>query len=450
MKNELIPQLKQELAKTDIETVEVNTDANYYSRLGWIIVLAGVLGFLLWASIAPLDKGVPLSGTVTVSGNRKVVQHQSGGTVDEVLVKDGDEVKAGQALIRMNAVTAKSNAEIARVQLYTALATQARLMAERDNAKSISFPQELDAAKNDIRVANNVQLQQQLFMSRQISLQSELSALDENVSGLRSQLSGLQESMTSKKQQLQFVKEQLEGMRDLSKDGYVPRNRLLDVERTYAQINGSISEDIGSIGRVSRQIAEMSLRRSQRQQDYQKEVRTQLAEIQKEAESLQNRVTALDFELNNVLVKAPVNGIVVGLNVFTNGAVVSSGYKLMEIVPEGEDLVIEGMLAVNLIDKVHTNLPVELIFSAFNTNTTPHIPGILTNIAADRSVDEKTGMPYYKVRAIVTAEGKKKLGQLNIKPGMPVEMFVKTGERTMMNYLLKPIIDRAHSALTED
>lgn len=450
MKNELIPQLKQELAKTDIETVEVNTDANYYSRLGWIIVLAGVLGFLLWASIAPLDKGVPLSGTVTVSGNRKVVQHQTGGTVDEVLVKDGDEVKAGQALIRMNAVTAKSNAEIARVQLYTALATQARLMAERDNAKSISFPQELEAAKNDIRVANNVQLQQQLFMSRQIALQSELSALDENVSGLRSQLSGLQESMTSKKQQLQFVKEQLEGMRDLSKDGYVPRNRLLDVERTYAQINGSISEDIGSIGRVSRQIAEMSLRRSQRQQDYQKEVRTQLAEIQKEAESLQNRVTALDFELNNVLVKAPVNGIVVGLNVFTNGAVVSSGYKLMEIVPEGEDLVIEGMLAVNLIDKVHTNLPVELIFSAFNTNTTPHIPGILTNIAADRSVDEKTGMPYYKVRAIVTAEGKKKLGQLNIKPGMPVEMFVKTGERTMMNYLLKPIIDRAHSALTED
>lgn len=450
MNNELIPKAKNELANTTLDVVDVNTDANYYARLGWIIVLVGVLGFLLWASLAPLDKGVPLSGTVTVSGNRKAVQHQMGGTVDEILVKDGDVVKAGQPLVKMNAVTSKSNAEIARVQLYTSLATQARLMAERDNAKTITFPKELEEAKSDARVANNVQLQQQLFMSRQIALQSELSALDENISGLRSQLSGLQESMTSKKQQLQFVKEQLEGMRELSKDGFVPRNRLLDVERSYSQINGNISEDIGSIGRVSRQIAEMVLRRSQRQQDYQKEVRSQLAEVQKEAESLQNRVTALDFELNNVLVKAPVDGIVVGLNVFTNGAVIPSGFKLMEIVPEGDDLIVEGTLAVNLIDKVHPNLPVELIFSAFNSNTTPHIPGTLTHIAADRSTDEKTGMPYYKVRAVVTAEGKKKLGQLQIKAGMPVEMFVKTGERTMMNYLLKPIIDRAHSALTED
>ncbi|MFZ6733025.1 HlyD family type I secretion periplasmic adaptor subunit [Undibacterium sp. Ji42W] len=434
----------------NVEILEVNTDARGYSRLGWIIILIGVVGFLLWAFTAKLDKGVPMSGNVAVASSRKVIQHQTGGTVDEILVKDGDVVKAGQTLLKMNSVSAKSNAEITRVQLFTAQAVEARLLAERVGAKSISFPKELDEAKNDPRVANVISLQQQLFTTRQISIQSELGALDENIAGLKSQHKGLEESMVSKKQQQQFLKEQLDGMRDLAKEGYIARNRLLDLERTYAQVNGSISEDLGNMGRVSRQIMEMGLRKSQRQQDYQKEIRTQLSDIQKEAEALQNRLTALDFDLNNVAVKAPVSGTVVGLNVFTKGAVVPSGFKLMELVPQDDALIVEASLPVNLVDKVHAGLKTELIFSAFNTNTTPHIPGIITQVSADRTVDERTGQAFYKVRAEVAPEGKKMIANLNIRPGMPVEMFVSTGGRTMMNYLLKPVIDRAHSAMTED
>jgi len=434
----------------NVEILEVNTDARSYSRLGWIIILVGVFGFLLWAFTAQLDKGVPMSGNVAVASSRKVIQHQTGGTVDEILVKDGDVVKAGQVLLKMNNVNAKSAAEITRVQLFTSQAVEARLMAERVNAKSISFPKELEAAKSDSRVANTILLQQQLFTTRQISIQSELGAVDENIAGLKSQLKGLEESMVSKKQQQVFLKEQLDGMRDLAKEGYIARNRLLDLERTYAQVNGSVSEDLGNMGRVSRQIMELGLRKSQRQQDYQKEIRSQLSDTQKEAEALQNRLTALDFDLNNVMVKAPVAGTIVGLNVFTKGAVVPSGFKLMELVPQDDALIVEAMLPVNLVDKVHPGLKTELIFSAFNTNTTPHIPGVITQVSADRTLDERTGQAFYKVRAEVAPEGKKLLANLQVRPGMPVELFVSTGGRTMMNYLLKPIIDRAHSAMTED
>jgi protease secretion system membrane fusion protein len=439
-----------DVATQNVEILEVNTDSGSYARLGWAIVLFGVFGFLLWASFAPLDKGVPLSGTVTVSSSRKMIQHQTGGTVDEILVKDNDVVKAGQVLLKMNNVAAKANAEISRVQMYTAQATESRLLAERDGAKAIHFPKELEQAKADSRVANNILLQQQLFNARQGSLQSELAAADESIAGLKLQLTGLQESMINKKQQQQFLKEQLDGMRDLAKDGYVARNRLLDLERTYAQVNGGVSEDVGNIGRAMRQITELGLRKSQRQQDYQKEVRSQLSDVQKEAEALQNRLESQDFDLNNTLVKAPVDGTVVNLSVFTKGAVVQSGFKLMELVPADDALIVEGSLPVQLVDKVHEGLKVELIFSAFNSNTTPHIPGIITQVSADRSTDERTGQPFYKVKAKVAPEGVKMLANLQIRPGMPVELFVKTGERTMMNYLLKPIFDRAHSAMTEE
>lgn len=434
----------------DVEVLEVNTDAGRYVKLGWVIVLLGVMGFFSWASFAPLDKGVPLSGHVAVASSRKVIQHQTGGTVDEILVKDGDIVKAGQVLIRMNSVVAKTSAEIARVQWYTAQAIEARLLAERDGVKSITFSKELEHVKSDPRVANNIMLQQQLLSARQTSLQNELGALDENISGMKMQLRGLEESMISKRQQQQFLREQLEGMRDLAKEGYIARNRLLDLERTYAQVNGGISEDTGKIGQVMRQIAEFGLRKSQRLQDYRKEVRSQLSDVQKEVEALQNSLESLDFDLSNVMVKAPVDGTVVGLSVFTQGAVVASGFKLMELVPKNDALIVEGMLPVNLVDKVHQGLKADLIFSAFNVNTTPHIPGIVTQVSADRTVDERTGQAYYKVQAAVAPEGMKMISHLQIRPGMPVDLFVKTGERTMMNYLLKPIFDRANTSMTEE
>jgi protease secretion system membrane fusion protein len=193
-----------------VEPLTVHTDAGRYSKLGWIIVLAGVLGFMVWASFAPLDKGVPLSGTVAKESNRKAVQHLGGGTIEQILVKDGDVVKAGQVLVRMNAVTAQSAAEMTRGQLISVRATEARLIAERDGKSSMAFPEDLAALKNDPRVVENVALQNQLFASRRGALQNELAALDENIAGLKLQVHGLEESRDSKKVQQGFLKEQLD------------------------------------------------------------------------------------------------------------------------------------------------------------------------------------------------------------------------------------------------
>ena len=434
----------------DVALSEVNTDATSHTRLGWWIVLLGVGGFALWATLAPLDKGVPVPGTVAVATNRKAVQHQTGGTVEDILVKDGDVVKAGQVLVRMNDVQVKSQAEISRIQYFAARASEARLLAERDGLKTIAFPPDLDGMKADPRVAENIQMQQQLFTSRQSALKNELAAVDENIAGLKAQIQGLKDSGTSLKEQQTILKEQLVDLRDLAKEGYIARNRVLDLERTYAQVNGTISENIGNMGRAQRQISELSLRRLQRQQEYQKEVRTSLSDVQKEAGALSQRLTSQDYDLANVQVRAPVDGTVVGMAVFTRGGVIGPGFRMMDIVPSDDKLVIEGQLPVNLVDKVARKLPVELIFSAFNQNKTPHVPGIVTQISADRLVDERTGQPYYKMRAEPTAEGRKMLANLAVKAGMPVEIFVKTGERTMMSYLLKPIFDRAKTSMAEE
>jgi protease secretion system membrane fusion protein len=435
-----------------VQDLEVDTDARAYARMGWLIVLLGVGGFLLWALLAPLDKGVPLAGTVAKASNRQAVQHQAGGTIQEILVRDGDVVKAGQVLVRMNPVVARSAVEMTDSQYLIARAVQARLEAERDGAKAIRFPAGLAGRRGDPRVADILALQDSLLASRRASLQNELGAVDESIAGLKDQIRGLQASRDSKKEQVDLLKEQLAGMRDLAKEGYVARNRLLELERTYAQLNGSISEDIGNIGRAQRQVGELQLRKLQRVQDYQKEVRTQLTDVQKEAESQGARLQAQQFDLSNVEVKSPADGTVVGLAVFTPGGVVAPGFRMMEIVPTRDPLVVEGQLPVNLVDRVHPGLKTELIFSAFNANRTPHIEGEVEQVAADRTVDERSGNAYYRVRVKVTPKGATTIAEhrLEIRPGMPVELFVKTGERTMMNYLLKPVLDRARSALTEE
>ncbi len=430
--------------------VVVDTDETSHARLGWLIVLVGVGGFLLWATFAPLDKGVPLSGSVIVSTNRKAVQHQTGGIIDKILVRDGEKVLAGQHLVKMNDIQVKAQAEITRAQLISARAVEARLIAERDNRNTIDFPVYLLENRQDRRVAEALTLQNQLFDSRKSVVRHELAAVQENIAGLKGQLNGLNASRSSKQQQLSFLQEQLENMQTLASDGFVPRNRVLELERARAQLIGEMSEDTGNIGRIQRQIAELELRRVQRVEEYQGEVRQQLTDIQREAQALQSRLIAQDFELDNALVKAPVDGFVVGVSVFTQGGIVAPGARMMDIVPSEDVLVVEGQIPVHLIDRVHAGLEVDLIFSAFNQNKTPHILGEVTQVSADRFTDEQTGIPYYMMKAQVKPESMTLLAKHQIRAGMPVEIFVKTGERSLMNYLFKPILDRIHTSLSED
>ncbi|AOA08161.1 MULTISPECIES: HlyD family type I secretion periplasmic adaptor subunit [Pseudomonas] len=425
-------------------------DDTRYSRLGWMLMLGGFLGFLGWAALAPLDKGVAVSGKVMVSGHRKVVQHPSGGIVERIDVRDGDKVAAGQVLIRLKETPLLGQAQSLRSQFYGSLASEARLDAERDGVASVSFPVELTALAAEPEVASSLALQRQLFDSRRQALLLDQQGIDESIAGAEAQLRGVRDSQASKVLQRTALAEQLQGLRELAREGYIPRNRLLDSERVYAQVLGSISEDYGRIGQLQRQVLEMRLKIRQLAEEYQKEVRTQLADTRVRTEDLRNRLASAEFELANSQLRAPVAGIVVGLDVFTEGGVIKPGQALMEIVPQGEPLLVEARVPVELADKVHAGLPVELMFSAFSQSTTPRVAGEVTLVSADRQVDERTDEPYYTLRAQVSEAGMAQLAGLQIRPGMPVEAFVRTGERSMLNYLFKPLLDRTHMALVEE
>ncbi|MBU4612091.1 HlyD family type I secretion periplasmic adaptor subunit [Achromobacter sp. GG226] len=434
----------------DAPASAVDIDDRRHTRAGWFIVLFGVFGFLAWAAFAPLDQGVPAPGTVMVSGNRQAVQNLVGGVVDEILVRDGARVKAGDVLIRMNETQSKSEAESLRGQYYSLMAVEARLAAERDGQTQITYPKALLDAQSDPRVTQSIGLQNQLFESRRLALQSELDAGAEGVAALRAQITGLQSIVSSRKDQAGFLKEQLTGMRDLSREGYVPRNRLLELERTWSQLNGDLAEASAGIVQAQRQISEMQQRMTLRRQEYQREVRTQLTDTQREVQTLHSRITYADFALRHADVRAPASGVVVGLSIFTNGGVVQAGTHMMDIVPADEPLMVEVKVPVHLIDKVYPELPVEMMFTAFNQRSTPHIPGKVVTVSADRLVEEKTGEPYYRVEAQVTPEGEKMLTTHDVRPGMPVEVLVKTGERSLLNYLFRPILDRANTALVQE
>lgn len=430
---------------------KVNINHGRPSRLGWMISLLGFGGFMVWASLAPLDRGVAASGQVVVTGNRKVVQNLSAGMVEAVLVKDGDEVRSGAVLVRLDPTTANAQYEVARSQWLSAKAAEARLLADSQGKSQISFPEELLRNKSDPRVLNAMTVQTQLLHSRQAGLQAEIGMMNSNLSGLESYLSGLEVSKRAKEEQLKLLKEEVKGLRDLAADGFLPRNRLSEQERLIAQINGAIAEDAGNLGRTQQSIAEMRMRIVARQQEYRKEVESALSDVQKEATGLDGRIKALAFELANTQIRAPSEGVVVGLNVHTVSGVIPAGFTLMELVPKNEPLKVDVQIPTTLIDKVKVGLAVDIMFPAFNQRTTPKIAGELRQVAADATSDPQGKIPpFYKGQVVVTPEGMKKLKMHEIKPGMPAEVFIRTGERTLLNYLFKPMLDRMPWALTEE
>lgn len=425
-------------------------DERRFTRMGWFMVLFGFVGFIVWAALAPLDAGTPVPGTIVVGGNRQAVQHPTGGIVSEILVKDGSVVKQGDVLIRMNETSVQAQANVLRSQLTSGLAVQARLLAERDGLPEPQFSKELLDRQKEADVASAISLQRQLFNTRRAALRSDLSVIEQTIRGLEAQQASLRESSRNRKLQAASLKGQLDDTQTLATDGYVPRNRMLELERQHSQIVAALSDDVGNAGRIDSQILEQRLRLTQRRDEYQKEVRTQLTDIERDVHTTQARLTAADFELSNAMVRAPASGIVVGLSVYTPGGVVSQGQKLMEIVPQDQPLEVEGQLPVHLVDKVHPGLPVDLNFPALNRIKTPHVPGEVTVVSADRLIDEATHQPYYKLKAKVTPQGAQALHDQQLRVGMPVEIFVILGERSFLNYLFKPLTDRAARALTED
>ncbi|MGJ0624578.1 HlyD family type I secretion periplasmic adaptor subunit [Xenorhabdus bovienii] len=436
-------------AKND-ESGLLPLDANRYLRLGWLVIGIGLLGFFVWAAFAPLDKGVASSGIVVVDGNRKTVQSPANGIIRQILASEGEQVKAGQVLVQLSQVQVNAQIDSLKQQLHTTLATEVRLLAEQQGLEVISFPATLSDQQSEPRIKDILVLQKQLFLSRREMLRSDLAGMQQAEEGLSFQLKGLREALTNKQQQQVSLKEQVTNLQPLTEEGYFPRNRYLELQRSQSELSGSMAEMAGRIGQLEKQCQETRQRIIQRQADYQREVRSQLSDVQVQANELKNKLETAQFDLSHTSITAPVGGSVVGLTVFTQGGVVASGEKLMEILPAQSALEVEARLMVHLIDKVEMGQDVDLMFTAFNQNQTPKVTGKVTVISADRLVDGVTREPYYQMRVRVTPEGMAQLAGLHIKPGMPVEVFVKTGSRSLLSYLFKPLMDRASTSLIEE
>lgn len=438
-----------EMTHTDPKNV-VDLDVGKPARWGIWLVLAGFGGFLLWSWLAPLDAGVVATGTVKVTSNRKAVQHLSGGTVEAILVREGDVVTKGQEVVRLDSLRAVAEQGAVSAQYIVSKTVENRLEAERDDRDVVNYdPELLKRFGDDHRLVAAMDLQQRLLDTRRAGLAGEVSILQENLAASAVQLKGLQQVYGARASQINFLNQELQGTRVLAAEGYVPRNRLLELERSNADLSAGQAENLNNIARVRSQTTEIKLRILQRQHDYQKEVESQLTDTAKENTTLADRLRALDYEVTHTVIRSPIDGMVQSLSIATIGGIIQPGFKIMEIVPVNEPLQVDAMIPVQAIDKMVPGLAVDIAFPAFNHAQTPNIPGRVKTISADRLLDEESKEPFYLAQVEVTPDGMSLLGSNHIRPGMPASVTIKTGERNMMSYLLKPILDRVDSSFKE-
>jgi len=430
--------------------LEPPSDTGRAARIGLWVLGLGLGGFLLWAVLAPLDEGVPSQGVVAIDTKRKVVQHLTGGIVKQVFVREGDLVQDGQTLIALDDAVAKANYEAVRQRYLGLRAVQSRLLAEQSGASAITLHPDLQAALSDPLIRQQVDTQQQLIQSRRAALRADLQGIEESIQGQNALLQSYAGMLTSRQSQRDLLADELSHTRELVKEGYVPRNRQLELERMAAEASLAVTELQGNTARAQRAIAEMRQKALARQQEYRKEVESLLTDVTREVQSDVEKYTALKADLARTEIRAPAAGQVVGLAVQTVGGVVQAGQQLMSIVPPDEPLVLEARIAPHLIDKVRRGLEADVRFSAFAHAPQLVVQGELASVSGDLLTDAQTGVSYYLARVKVTPQGMKTLGARQLQPGMPAEVVIKTGERTMLTYLLGPLIKRVSASLKEE
>lgn len=428
------------------------SDAGRAARIGLWALGLGFGGFLLWAALAPLDEGVPSPASVSIDTKRKAVQHLSGGIVKQVLVKEGARVQEGQPLIQLDEAVARANFESVRQRYLGLRATQARLLAEQAGARAIELHPDLKAAASDPLIQAQVATQQQLFQSRRAALRAELEGLEESVRGQQAMLQAYDGMLSSRRSQLASLQEELRHTRELVAEGYAPRNRQLELERSVADTQAGIADLLGNTTRAQRSIGELRQRGIARQQEYRKEVERELTDVTREVQSDAEKFVAVQADLERTEIRSPASGQVVGLAVQTVGGVVQPGQKLMDVVPADEALLLEARIAPHLIDKVHAGLPTDVRFSAFAHSPQLVVAGLVDSVSSDLLTEQQGGMvvSYYLARVKVTAEGMKALGKRQLQPGMPAEVIIRTGERTLLTYLLHPLSKRLAASMKEE
>lgn len=429
------------LSRDGLRPISIET-SHAKRTLSWLLLVT-FSAFVVWAFYAPLDAGVSINGTVVVKGHRKTVQHPAGGVVTQLSIKEGDLVQEGEVLLKINPLNTEANLGGAEIDYITALAMESRLMSERAMSKTILWRKELTPGK-DLRVSEAKALQQKLFESRRSEFLDQQRIYQEQLIGLQGQLRELQNVARLRKEQLLVISEEVSSHRDLANQGFIPRAKANEIERTRSDMLSSLSAVSGDIAKTQSAMASTRLQANQHQAAYRKEADKELAEVQKIRKSSKGKVDALAFDLKLSEIRAPVTGNVVGLKANTVGGVIQSGQVVMEIVPLNAGLVVEAQVPTQSIDKVQLGLMADLRFTAFNLISTPVLNGVVSVVGADKQTNAAPLQPaeYYLAQIEISPASLDKLGQRSIQAGMPVEVMIKNGERSFMSYLFKPITDR--------
>ncbi len=405
-----------------------------------VLVLAGGVGG--WAGTMTLSGALIAQGQVVVDSNVKKVQHPTGGIVGELRVRDGDRVKQGDVVVRLDETVTRANLAIVNKGLDELYARRARLEGERDGLSEIKFPPDLLARANEPDVAAILQGERRLFELRSSARNGQKAQLKQRVEQLGEEIRGLKAQRESKEKEIKLIIREKEGVHDLWKQKLVPLTKLTQIERDETRLEGEAGQLIAQTAQVGGKISETELQIIQIDRDLSSEVAKETREIDgKIGEFVERKVTAED-QLKRIEIRAPQDGTVFQSTAHTVGGVITAGDAMMMVVPEADSLTVEAKVNPQDIDQVREGQSSLLRFSAFNQQSTPEIYGKVTRISADASTDQRTGMTYYTVRIAMPAEEVAKLGEVRIVPGMPVEAFIQTGDRTMISYLTKPLRDQ--------
>ena len=443
----LPPPAAPSLADAPESSLGPSSELGHAGRIGLWALGIGFGGFLLWAALAPLDEGVPSQGHVAIDTKRKSVQHLSGGIIKDVLVGEGDQVKEGQLLIKLDDAAAKANFEAIRQRYLGLRAMQGRLLAEQAGQTAITFHPDLVAAASDPLIKQQMMNQEQLLRSRKAALQADLQSIQESIQGQQGLSAAYDGMMSSRRNQFSLLNEELTNTRSLVKEGYVPRNRQLELERQVSESKTSMAELQGNTIRSRSSVAELRQRAIVRQQEYRKEVETQLADVTREVLSDAGKFIALQDDLTRTEIRSPAAGQVVAMAVQSVGSVIGPGQKVLDVVPANESLLLETRVQPHLIDRVHAGMLVDVRFSSFARSPQLVVQGKLVSVSGDLLTDPQSGAGYYLARVTVTPEGLKKLGKRQMQPGMPVEVVFRTGERSLLTYLLHPLTKRIAASM---
>jgi HlyD family secretion protein len=441
--------------RADVDGLETGSEARLTTRLfrafeselktglRVLIIGLGILGG--WAIFVPLSGAVIVPGTLVVESNVKKIQHPTGGVVAQIPVRDGMHVRAGDLLLHLDETQLRANAQVLAQQLDQVRARLARLMAERDAMEQPQMPHEMASRAGDPDISRLWASEVSLFNSRGAARRSAKELLHSHIGQLGEQISGLDAQIKSKATQHQLISGELEGVDSLYQKGLVPLTRKTSLQREAARLDGERGQVAAAIAEAKSKISEAGLQDVRADHDFRTEVMKDLREAQdKEAELVEKSTAAQDL-LRRVDLRAPTNGIVHQLSVHTVGGVITPGEVVMEIVPESDELQIEAKLPPQEIDHVHSEQRAYIRFSAFNQRTTPQLEGVVSYVSPDLNQDRQknsNAVPYYTVRVTLPSSERRRLGGLQLVSGMPVEVFLQTGSRTMMSYLLKPITDQ--------